>query len=246
MTNSFTKYTFVIPARMESSRFPGKPLKKLSDRPIIDWVYENCSKSKFCEEVFIATDSEEISKYCFDTKKKYLMTGENNCASNRVAEASKKIDKEWIVEVQGDEPLLWASIMDDWLYKCSEKNDNNPDLFLSIAKLNDNEADDPSYVKIIKDSSNKLQWVSRSRIPCNLKKPFSEDYFRHTGFHLWKKESLLNFALISPSPIENAEDTHATRLVENNFFAKTIELPVTQSIDNPDDLLKAEMILKRK
>ena len=63
---------------------------------------------------------------------------------------------------------------------------------------------------------------------------------------MWKKESLLNFALISPSPIENAEDTHATRLVENNFFAKTIELPVTQSIDNPDDLLKAEMILKRK
>ena len=109
--SNLEKFTFIIPARMESTRFPNKPLKILNNRPVIDWVYQNCTKSKFCENAIVATDSEKIKNYCEETGKKYVLTGEHNCASNRVAEASSEIARNWIVEVQGDEPLLWAKIM---------------------------------------------------------------------------------------------------------------------------------------
>ena len=239
------RFVFIIPARMESSRFPGKPLEPLGGKPVIDWVYENCKNSVFCEEAYIATDSDQIVRHCQKTNKKCIPTGKQNCASDRVAEASLKISTEWIVEVQGDEPLLWSEIIDAWLNKSLKyRHKNEIDLFLSIAKLSQTEADNPNFVKIIRDVNGKLQWVSRSRIPNNLKKPFGGEYFRHSGFHLWRKESLINFSQVKPSLIEESEDTHATRIVENNFVAQTIELPDTQAIDNPEDISKAELILQ--
>tara|TARA_B110000444_G_C18837260_1_gene596754 strand:+ start:1754 stop:2500 length:747 start_codon:yes stop_codon:yes gene_type:complete len=241
------KFDFIIPARMESSRFPGKPLKKLSNRFVIDWVYENCSKSKFSDNVFIATDSDLIKKHCIKTNKKYILTGTHNCASNRVAEASRKLKSKWIVEVQGDEPLLWDNIIDNWLKKCIKNiNNNQIDLFLSVASLASKDADNFNFVKTIINSKGRLQWVSRSRIPSNLKGSFNGEYFRHSGFHLWKQSSLQAFSNIEPSNIEISEDTHATRLVENNYYAQTIVLPSTQAIDNPEDILLAQEILNNQ
>lgn len=240
------QFTFIIPARMESSRFPDKPLKMLDKKPVIDWVYNNCYNSKYCNDVFIATDSNKIADYCKKTQKSYIMTGKHNCASDRVSEASYKIHSDWIVEVQGDEPLLWPEIIDEWLDKCLKYiQKKNIDLFLSIAALSHEEADNPNYVKIVKSLNGRLQWISRSRIPSNSKKDYVGTYYRHSGFHLWNKKSLLKFASIKPSFVEQSEDTHASRIVENNFYAMTIELPDTQAIDIPSDIDKAEAIIKK-
>lgn len=239
-----TKFTFIIPARMESTRFPNKPLKTLVNKTVLDWVYDNCMNSKFCDEAIIATDSEIIAEHCENNNKKYMMTGQHNCASNRVAEVAKKLDSDWVVEVQGDEPLLWAKIMDNWLEHCLVKLDKiKPDLFLSIALLDKNNADNPNFVKIVTNKKGKLLWISRSKIPSNSKGNFNGSYYRHTGFHFWNKTSLLKFLMIKPSLIEISEDTHATRIVENNFFAQTILLPETQAIDVPQDLILAEKII---
>ena len=130
--NNQDRFVFIIPARMESSRFPGNPLEPLDGKPVIDWVYENCERSVFCEEAYIATDADQIVSHCKQTNKKYILTGRQNCASDRVAEASLKMPTEWIVEVQGDEPLLWPEIIDDWLTKSLKyKNENDIDLFRS-------------------------------------------------------------------------------------------------------------------
>jgi len=240
------KFDFIIPARMESSRFPGKPLKNLANKCVIDWVYNNCLESKYSNNVFIATDSDRIAKYCNKTNKKYILTGEHNCASNRIAEASENFKNKWIVEVQGDEPLLWGRFIDTWLNKCIKSiNYDNIDLFLSVAHLDSKHADNINYVKIVSDNNGKLKWVSRSRIPSNSKGIFKGEYFRHTGFHLWKNSSLQKFSKITPSYIEISEDTHATRIVENNFFAQTITLPETQAIDIPEDIKTAEKLLNR-
>ena len=239
------KYTFLIPARMESTRFPNKPLKKLAGRPVLDWVYQNCMKSRYANDTIIATDSDKISKYCFESGKKFIMTGIHNCASNRVAEASKKIDDEWIVEVQGDEPLLWSKIIDEWLSNTKKYQENSKiDLFISIAALRSEDADNPNFVKTVINDEGKLLWVSRSRIPSNSKGSFNGNYYRHTGFHLWRKSSLEKFSKIKPSLIEKSEDTHAIRIVENGFYAKPVLLPDTQAIDTPDDLRRAEKILE--
>ena len=232
---------------MESTRFPNKPLMILENKTVIDWVYDNCINSKFCSKAIIATDSKIIAEHCEHNKSKYIMTGQHNCASNRVAEAALKINSEWIVEVQGDEPLLLPEIMDSWLENCLIQLEFiKPDLFLSIAKLKEKLTDSSNYVKVVKNKKGRLLWVSRSKIPSDIKGNFKGTYYRHTGFHLWKKTSLLKFLSIKPSEIEISEDTHATRIVENNIYAQTVILPETQSIDIPADLIAAEKIVLSK
>lgn len=237
------KLTYIIPARMGSSRFPGKPLVNLNGKPVLHWVYDNCTKSRYSSQVIIATDSSEIVDYCKKHSLECRLTGIHNCASNRVAEVAKKLETDWIVEVQGDEPLLWPEIIDNWLEKCVSIN-ISPDLFISTAVIKGNNLDDPNYVKVIINDIGKLLWVSRSKIPSNSNGVYNDIYMRHTGFHLWKKSSIIKFANILPSKIEIAENTHATRIVENNLYAHGVILPDTQSIDTPQDLIKAEEILK--
>lgn len=239
---------YIIPARMESSRFPGKPLVKLRDKPVVEWVYRNCVESKYCDKAIIATDSQEIANYCADQKMNVVMTGSHNCASDRVAEVCKTLNDSWVVEVQGDEPLLWPVLMDTWLEKCGvmlgHPDSARFDLFISVAKLRADLADDPNYVKIIKNSDDELVMVSRSRIPNNQKKPFDGIYFRHTGFHLWRRSSLVKFGSFAPSDSERAEDTHAVRMIEHRLVARAVELDDTQAIDNPDDIDRASAIVE--
>jgi 3-deoxy-manno-octulosonate cytidylyltransferase (CMP-KDO synthetase) len=240
------KFVFIIPARMAASRFPGKPLKKLAGKPVVGWVYDNCIKSKYCKKAIIATDSKEIIDYCKSENKNFISTGAHNCASNRVAEVAKNIDGEWLVEVQGDEPLLWSTLIDSWLDKSLKVVNNKIDLFLSVAILQNSEATNPNFVKLIINDSKRLLWVSRSKIPSDWKGNNESTFYRHTGFHLWRKKSLINFAKINPSNFEISEDTHAVRIVENQFYAHTVLLQETQSIDIPEDLIAAERLIGNK
>ncbi len=238
------KFVFIIPARMESSRLYGKPLLKIGSKTLIEHVYENALKSKFCIKAIIATDSKDIVNFCNSKAINVSFTKQHNCASNRVAEVAKNINLNWIVELQGDEPFLNKSLIDNWLSKCLINKDNKKiDLFLSSAKIQGvSNLDNKNIVKLIKNKDNKVLWFSRSIIPSDYKKQLNYSYYRHTGFHLWKKSSLIKFSKIKPSLIEKSEDTHALRLVENNFFAKAVEIKETLSIDTESDLRKAKKI----
>ncbi len=244
MLKNKKKFIFVIPARMESSRLFGKPLLKIGSQTLIEHVYLNATKSKYCSKAIIATDSKKIYNFCVKNNLNVALTGKHNCASNRVAEVARKINTNWIVELQGDEPFLNSSIIDKWIYKCLRNIKlKNIDLFLSSAIIKNNKNfNNRNIVKLIKNNNNKVLWFSRSIIPCDYKKQVHYLYHRHTGFHLWKKSSLIDFSNIRPSLIEKSEDTHALRLVENNFFAKAVEIEETLSIDTRSDLIKAKKI----
>ncbi len=245
-TRFLNKLIFIIPARMNSSRFYGKPLKNLNGKTVVERVYKNCLESSFCKKVIIATDSKKIFSFCKKNKFNVMMTKKHNCASNRVAEVAYKLKDKWIVEMQGDEPLLFTNLIDGWLKKILDNIDNNNkiDVYVSTAKLNYNLADNPNFVKLIKDKNDIIKWFSRSKIPSDWKGLFKSNIYRHTGFHLWKNKSLNRFSSIKPCPTEVSEDTHAVRLVNNDFIPKSIFLKDTQSIDVPADLKKAEAILK--
>ena len=152
-------------------------------------------KSRYANDTIIATDSDKISKYCFESGKKFIMTGIHNCASNRVAEASKKIDDEWIVEVQGDEPLLWSKIIDEWLSNTKKYQENSKiDLFISIAALRSEDADNPNFVKtVINDEGNYYGYLGQEFHLIQKVASMGITY-RHTGFHLWRKSSLEKFS----------------------------------------------------
>ena len=240
------KYTFIIPARMESSRFYGKPLKKLNNQSIIKWVYENSLKSKYCKKAIIATDSIQIKKYCIDNNLNYKITGKHNCASNRVAEVALSLKEKWVVEIQGDEPLLFPHLINKFFNQISPALiKKSYDIFLSTAIIDSKESESFNTVKLIRNSRGEVTWFSRSQIPCNWKKIYNDKFFKHTGFHLWQSNSLIKFAKIKPSKIEKSEDTHAVRLIENDFKVKSIIINETQSIDTPHDLKKAKNILTK-
>tara|TARA_E500000178_G_scaffold299091_1_gene306622 strand:+ start:311 stop:1048 length:738 start_codon:yes stop_codon:yes gene_type:complete len=239
-------FTFFIPARMESSRLYGKPLLKIGKNSLIERVYLNCSMSKYCKQVFIVTDSKDIKNHCIEKGMNFIITGKHNCASNRVAEASLQVKDHWIVEVQGDEPFLNNKIIDKWISKSLReiKRKYSPDIFLSYAKLNYNKSHNYNFVKIVFDENFEAKWFSRSKLPSDWKGRKKSKMYRHTGFHLWKRKSLVSFGKIKPSYIEKSEDTHAVRLTENNFCVKGIEIPDTLSIDTPNDLKNAKKIAK--
>ena len=100
--------------------------------------------------------------------------------------------------------------------------------------------------KLIINESARLLWVSRSKIPSDWKGKIESKFYRHTGFHLWKTKSLIEFANIQPSKFEISEDTHAVRIVENQFYAHTVLLQETQSIDLPEDLIVAEKLVANR
>ena len=173
------KLVFIIPARMDSSRFYGKPLKKLNNKPIIEMVYNNCLNSSFCKKVIIATDSKEIKEFCKKNNFNVMMTKKHNCASNRVAEVANKLNDKWIVEMQGDEPLLFKKLIDKWLKKIlnNMKKNNDTDVYVSTAKLSYHLADNPNFVKLIKDSDDIIKWFSRSKIPSDWKGLFKSEIY---------------------------------------------------------------------
>jgi len=242
------KFYFLIPVRMESSRFFGKPLKLIDNKPVLHWVYDNCSKSRFSKKTIIVTDSIKIKKYCESNNLNIMITGKHNCASNRIAEAASKLNSNYVVEVQGDEPFLWKSMIDNWLNQClkiiNSKINNKIDIFVSIAKLDHKLSSNPNYVKVYFGKDKVIKWFSRSKIPSDWKGQKASPFFRHTGFHLWKRKSLLKFAKIKPTYLEISEDTHATRLIENNFTPYANMIEDTISIDQPYDLIKAKKYIK--
>jgi len=234
-------FTFVIPARIASSRFPGKVLRELAGKPVLDWVHDNCRRSRFCREVIVGTDSPEIMRHGETRGWTVEWTKEHNCCSNRTAEVASRASWDLVVEVQSDEPFLWASLVDSWLEAAVSMLHRNPqaDLIISACKLAPSNAMNPHFVKIVQSRDERLLWVSRSAIPCAFKGP-PNHYLRHAGLYLWRRSALLRFAALPPGQVEIVEDTHAVRLVENAFCAQVALIPSTQSIDLPSDLEAAE------
>jgi 3-deoxy-manno-octulosonate cytidylyltransferase (CMP-KDO synthetase) len=239
------QFDFIIPARMAASRFPGKVLKPLGEKVVVDWAYDNCCRTRCHADVMIATDAPEVADHCRQTGRNVKMTKEHNCCSNRTAEVAATLSSKWVVEVQGDEPFLWASLMERWLSQAVTIMDVIPgiDVFISAAPLQD-DVSNPKFVKIIRNVAGRMLWASRSKIPSDFKRPQTQ-YIRHTGFYLWRRISLLRFADIEPGPVEKSEDTHALRLVENEFNAHVLLLEPTHGIDVPEDLVEAESFINQ-
>jgi 3-deoxy-manno-octulosonate cytidylyltransferase (CMP-KDO synthetase) len=236
------KLNFIIPARMESSRLPGKVLEKIGDKSMLDWVYRNCAQSAHASDVIVGTDSAEIEQHCHERGFKVTMTGAHNCCSNRSAEVADSLDSEWIVEVQSDEPFLWASIVDQWLDRAlaAVRLNENVDVVLSRARIPSNVAHMSKFVKMVISPTGAPMWASRSRIPSDYKIPVPV-IWGHMGLYLWRRKSLIKFASIEPGPIEKSEDTHALRIWESGMQPLAIEIEKTQGVDVPEDLEMARL-----
>lgn len=242
------KVTVVIPARYASTRFEGKPLAKLLGKPMIQHVFERSIEAKGVDGVIVATDDDRI----FDAVRSFggeaMMTSANHATgTDRLAEVALGLDSDLIVNVQGDEPLIYPQMIESAV----DALIGEPLASMSTLKYKLTDVGDinsPSVVKVVVDRDDFALYFSRHAIPFNRDGAKGGDmpaYYKHVGLYAYRRDFLMNFAGMESTPLENAEKLEQLRALENGYKIKVATTEYdTIGVDEPKDLAKAEEILK--
>lgn len=230
------KATGVIPARYASSRFPGKPLALIRGKPLVQWVHEKASKAKNLENLIIATDDRRIFDTCLSFGADVRMTEAGHCSgTERTAEIASLVDSPIFLNIQGDEPLLHASMVDGLVDALQESS--VPMATLAVANRNINAIGDCNLVKIVKDCSGFAIYFSRSPIPHGT----TDFFWQHIGIYGFQRDFLLRFPSLPVTLLEKTEKLEQLRALENGFRIKIVETDFpTLSVDTPEDIIKVE------
>jgi 3-deoxy-manno-octulosonate cytidylyltransferase (CMP-KDO synthetase) len=232
------KIAIGIPARYDSSRFPGKPLAELAGKPMIAHVIER-AKAANVGDVYVATDDDRIAAAARDCGAEVCMTrADHNSGSERLAEAMRAIDCDVVINVQGDEPLI-----DPEAIKAVVEPFRH-DHSLSMSTLahpiqSDEDFNDPHVVKVVCDAKGHALYFSRAPIP----HPGSKggNPLQHVGLYAYRKEFLLIYPELTPCESEQAEQLEQLRVLHHGYSiaVKTGDF-VCIGVDTPEDLARAE------
>ncbi len=246
MQNNKPKIVIVIPARYASTRFPGKPLAQINGKPMIYYVYTRCKKAKGIDEVIVATDDDRIKMAVEGFKGKAVITfKEHKSGTERIAEVVMNIDADIIVNVQGDEPLIEPTAIEQAI-KPLEKDRSIKISTLMTRITEEGEYNDPNIVKVVIDKEGFALYFSRSLIPYPRQKEHSQ-VFKHIGLYAYRKDFLLEIAKMKQTPLEKAECLEQLRVLENGLKIKVVETDYESiSVDTPDDLEIVKKIINRK
>ncbi len=239
------KVIAVIPARYNSTRFPGKMMEILGNRTIITTTYQNVLETGLFDEVFVATDSELIFDEISKNGGKAVMTGEHETGSDRIAEAVQNIDCDIVINVQGDEPFLKKEPLKqliDVFYKDEKKKISLASLKIQLKESE--EIRNPNNVKVITDNNGFALYFSRSVIPFQRELSYDVTYYKHIGVYAFRKEALLKFSSLEMTTLEISEKLEQLRYLENGMKIKMVETDfVGIGIDTPEDLEKAKKLI---
>ena len=225
----------IIPARYSSTRLPGKPLLLLARMPMIMHVVERASRARLVSRVIVATDDERIASVVEAHGGEARITSPNHTSgTDRVAEVAAQLDSEFIVNVQGDEPLIEASTIDAAIGPLIE----DPEIQISTTSEPIGSVEDvfnPSVVKVVTDVRGFALYFSRSPIPYvrpaagrTLEESLRDDpallsnYRKHSGLYAYRAEFLRRFARMEPSPLERLEALEQLRAIENGFEIRVV------------------------
>lgn len=242
----------IIPARMGSSRFPGKPLAKINGIPMVGHVYFRSKMSKLLDEVYVATCNKEIKEYILSIGGNAIMTSDKHKrASDRIAEAMLKIENQTktkadiVVMIQGDEPMILPEMIDEAVKPLVE----NKDVFVSnlMAPLkNKKEHMDPNEVKVVVDKNNFALYFSREAIPSDKKESNKGNMFKQVCIIPFKRDFLIKFNELEPTPLEIIESVDMLRVLEHGYKVKMVLTNFdTYSVDTKEDLFHVESLLKK-
>lgn len=231
----------VIPARYAATRFPGKLMQQLGNKPIIRHVYDNTLATGLFNDVFVVTDSDIIYNEIVSNGGKAIMSKqEHESGSDRIAEAIQDMNADVIVNVQGDEPFIKKEPLEKLV---ALFNDPSVQVASLMRKISKQEAEDPNNVKVVVDKNGYALYFSRSVIPFQRDKT-KEEYLLHVGVYAYKKEALMNFTQWPQSVLEKKEKLEQLRYLENGVKIKMAETDyVNIAIDTPEDLEKAKNLL---
>lgn len=258
----------VIPARYDSTRFPGKPLALLKGIPVIQHVYQNSLNSHLASDVIVATDSEAIFEKVLSFGGKPVMTSDSHMSgTDRIAEVARSLNYDIIVNVQGDEPLIKPEMIDDTI---SLLDDSRASMGTLAKRITDpREIIDPNVVKVVFDKNGFAFYFSRAPIPFdrdgwNIKNTLSltlpprgggqgwggipkletPNWYKHVGIYSYRRDVLLKLSELPPARLELIEKLEQLRALENGFRIKIKEtLTETSGVDTPEDLERIEKCL---
>jgi len=238
------KIIAVIPARYASTRFPGKPLVKLKDKPLIQWVVEGAKSAKLVQEIYVATDDQRIADVVKACGVNVLMTRpECPTGTDRIFEATKNLQFDVVLNIQGDEPQITAEYID--LLAKAFLDQPGLDMATLAHPIAVEDIENPNAVKVIKNANNDAIYFSRFAIPYSREKsvgtPVCE---KHIGLYGYSKTFLNKFCNSEQSAIEQAESLEQLRALHLGAKIKVLSVkkPI-QGVDTPEDLAKLEKML---
>lgn len=233
----------IIPARLESTRFPKKVIAPLLGKPLVQYIWESATRAKSLASVIVAVDSTEVAKAVERFGGKAIMTpSELPSGSDRVAHVAKDLDVEIVINLQADEPLLSSNAIDhlvELLQSCPEFDLAT----LVVEKKAPLLLEDPNIVKCVFSSSRRALYFSRKSLCSSTDGTF----FKHIGIYAYRKKALLKLAGLPPSPLELTERLEQLRALENGFsIGVCLVSEDTLAVDVPSDLEKVERVLRAK
>ena len=242
----------VIPARYESSRFPGKPLAKIAGKSMIRRVYENAVKASALSQVIVATDDERIAGEVHGFGGEVVMTSPDiQTGTERVAKAIESNDAGIILNIQGDEPLIPPGLLDR-LVDALIKNEDVP-VCTPVVKIQSyDDLIDPNQARVVFDNNLHALYFTRAAAPFNRDNGVKEnwikqtDYWKHIGIYCFRRDFLFEFVEMPEGRLEKIERLEQLRILENGhkiLVVKTDYSPVC--VDVPEDIKKVEARLKQ-
>jgi len=238
------KVICIIPARYSSTRLPGKPLKLIAGKPMIQRVYEQAIKAKIPAEVIVATDDMRVFQAVKDFGGQVVMTSTaHRSGTDRLAEVAKnRADVDVIINVQGDEPMLPPEIIDS----LSELFVEDADLQMATMKcpMKEEEYGEPGSVKVVTDLNDYALYFSRSLLPYPRNETGVKVY-KHVGIYAYRRDFLMKYAALEPTPLELTESLEQLRALENGYKIKVLESDFQGvGVDTPEDLARVNELLR--
>lgn len=235
----------MIPARTNSTRFPGKLLKMLGNKSIICRTYEAVRDSKLFDEVYVvsATEDDNIRHEIENAGGKVIMSTKNHeSGTDRIAEAVENIDCDIVVNIQGDEPFIEKQALEKVISLFGNEEVEIGSLMMPIFEKE--KIQNPNCVKVVTDHQNRALYFSRSAIPYLREEHEEANYYQHIGVYAFRKETLLKITSLPQSVLEKTEKLENLRMLENGIDIYLAEVKqVGIAIDTPEDYEKAKAYL---
>lgn len=237
----------IIPARYDSTRFPGKPLTPIAGKPMIQHVVERARKASRASGVVVATDDDRIVRAVKEFGGEAVMTRrEHRVGTERVAEVALHREAEIYINVQGDEPLIDPQTIDAVIGAMQE--DDSVQLATPCSAITDpSEVMDPNITKVVVDFDDNALYFSHAPIPWirDSKEPAIAGHLKHIGLYGYRREALLEYPTLPPGELERLEQLEQLRWLENGYRIRAVETEYNPvSVDVPGDVARVEEILR--
>ena len=243
------KITGIIPARFASTRFPGKPLHPIAGKPLVQHVVERCREAKSLGDVIVATDDERIAKVAREFCTVEMTRTDHLSGTDRIAEVAARLDCDAVVNVQGDEPLIPATVIDAVASALTDAEMTTA----ATPVRNIAEYSDPNAVKVVVDAAGRALYFSRRTIP--FVRDSAEEspeqqlaafpVLKHLGIYGYRRDTLKRLVEFAASPLEQAERLEQLRALENGIgIAVCLVEYESIGVDVPEDVQRVEALMR--